>query len=177
MSQQGLGYCQPIDQRNHVWIGVVITLISSTVLNLGLNGQKYALRKHDERRVHKEMEMEEEHERWRQQLGWTEEQVEQEAERLFEIKENRRGPLYRKLKPYMFWRAIFVSKVQSFCCVMDVLSPGKWLFFGRQELLTQGFISIFFTCVYSHSCGLQDWSSSLSATWEDSLLFDSHLSH
>ncbi|GJJ78552.1 magnesium transporter [Entomortierella parvispora] len=110
MNQQGLGACQAIDQRSHVWIGVVITLISSTVLNLGLNGQKYALRKHDERRIQKEMEMEEEHERWRQ-LGWTEEQVEQEADRLYEIKENRRGPLYRKLKPYMFWRAIFVSKL------------------------------------------------------------------
>ena len=111
MHQQGLGFCQAVDQRNHVWIGVVITLISSTVLNLGLNGQKYALRKHDERRVQKEMKMEEEHERWRTQLGWTEQQVEAEADRLYEIKENIRGPLYRKLKPYMFWRAIFVSKV------------------------------------------------------------------
>lgn len=112
MKQLGLGSCQPLNKRNHVWIGVVITLISSTVLNLGLNGQKYALRKHDERRVMKELEMEEEHERWRQELGWTEEQVQEEADRLFELKENRRGKLYRRLKPYMFWRAIFVSKVQ-----------------------------------------------------------------
>ncbi|KAF9209108.1 hypothetical protein CPC16_003403 [Podila verticillata] len=111
MQQQGLGVCHKIDQRNHVWIGVVITLISSTVLNLGLNGQKYALRKHDERRIQKQMEMEEEQERWRQELGWTEEQVEKEADRLYEEKENRHGPLYRKLKPYMFWRAIFVSKL------------------------------------------------------------------
>ncbi|KAF9122101.1 hypothetical protein BGX30_002207 [Mortierella sp. GBA39] len=111
MKQLGLGSCQPLDKRNHVWIGVVITLISSTVLNLGLNGQKYALRKHDERRVMKELEMEEEHERWRKELGWTEEQVQEEAYRLFEIKENRRGKLYRQLKPYMFWRAIFVSKL------------------------------------------------------------------
>lgn len=57
--------------------------------------------------------MEEEHERWRQELGWTEEQVQEEADRLFELKENRRGKLYRRLKPYMFWRAIFVSKVQT----------------------------------------------------------------
>lgn len=111
MKQLGLGSCQPLNKRNHVWIGVVITLISSTVLNLGLNGQKYALRKHDERRVMKELEMEEEHERWRQELGWTEEQVQEEADRLFELKENRRGKLYRRLKPYMFWRAIFVSKL------------------------------------------------------------------
>ncbi|KAF9324915.1 hypothetical protein BG006_000109 [Podila minutissima] len=111
MQQQGLGVCHKIDQRNNVWIGVVITLISSTVLNLGLNGQKYALRKHDERRVQKQMEMEEEYERWRQELGWTEEQVEKEADRLYEEKENRHGALYRKLKPYMFWRAIFVSKL------------------------------------------------------------------
>ncbi|OAQ27630.1 hypothetical protein K457DRAFT_113961 [Linnemannia elongata AG-77] len=111
MKQLGLGSCQPLNRRNHVWIGVVITLISSTVLNLGLNGQKYALRKHDERRVMKELEMEEEHERWRQELGWTEEQVQEEADRLFELKENRRGKLYRRLKPYMFWRAIFVSKL------------------------------------------------------------------
>ncbi|KAG0292454.1 NIPA-like protein 3 [Dissophora globulifera] len=111
LRQRQLGLCQPIDQRNHVWIGVVITLISSTVLNLGLNGQKYALRKHDERRVLKELEMEEEHERWRQELGWTEDQVQQEADRLYEEKENRRGKLYRRLKPYMFWRNIFVSKL------------------------------------------------------------------
>ncbi|KAF9313308.1 NIPA-like protein 3 [Podila horticola] len=111
IQQQGLGVCHKIDQRNHVWIGVVITLISSTVLNLGLNGQKYALRKHDERRVQKQMEVEEEQERWRQELGWTEEQVEKEADRLYEEKENRHGALYRKLKPYMFWRAIFVSKL------------------------------------------------------------------
>ncbi|KAF9134888.1 hypothetical protein BG015_003360 [Linnemannia schmuckeri] len=111
MKQLGLGYCQPLNKRNHVWIGVVITLISSTVLNLGLNGQKYALRKHDERRVMKELEMEEEHERWRQELGWTEKQVQEEADRLYELKENRRGKLYRRLKPYMFWRAIFVSKL------------------------------------------------------------------
>ncbi|KAG0050023.1 hypothetical protein BGZ83_005186 [Gryganskiella cystojenkinii] len=121
MRQQGLGACRAIDQRNHVWIGVVITLISSTVLNLGLNGQKYALRKHDERRVQKEMEMEEEHERWRTQLGWTEEQVEAEADRLYEIKENRRGPLYRKLKPYMFWRAIFVSKLWAAGLVVFII--------------------------------------------------------
>ncbi|KAF9187405.1 hypothetical protein BGZ51_001311 [Haplosporangium sp. Z 767] len=111
MRQQGLGFCQKIDQRNHVWIGVVITLISSTVLNLGLNGQKYALRKHDEERVLKELEMEEEHERWRQELGWTEEQVQTEVDRLYEEKENRKSKLYRRLKPYMFWRAIFVSKL------------------------------------------------------------------
>ncbi|KAG0368436.1 NIPA-like protein 3, partial [Mortierella sp. AD032] len=111
MKQLGLGSCQPLNKRNHVWIGVVITLISSTVLNLGLNGQKYALRKHDERRVRKELEMDEEHERWRQELGWTEEQVQQETDRLYELKENRRGKLYRRLKPYMFWRAIFVSKL------------------------------------------------------------------
>ncbi|KAF9934024.1 NIPA-like protein 3 [Mortierella alpina] len=111
MAQLGLGFCQKIDQRNHVWIGVIITLISSTVLNLGLNGQKYALRKHDEKRVLKELEMEEEHERWRQELGWTEEQVQAEVDRLYEEKENRRGKLYRRLKPYMFWRAIFVSKL------------------------------------------------------------------
>ncbi|KAF8926637.1 NIPA-like protein 3 [Dissophora ornata] len=111
MGQLGLGVCQPIDQRSNVWIGVVITLISSTVLNLGLNGQKYALRKHDEQRVCKELEMDEEHERWRQELGWTEEQVQQEADRLYEEKENRRGQLYRRLKPYMFWRNIFVSKL------------------------------------------------------------------
>ncbi|KAG0255945.1 NIPA-like protein 3, partial [Linnemannia exigua] len=111
MRQFGLGTCQPLNKRNHVWIGVVITLISSTVLNLGLNGQKYALRKHDERRVRKELEMEEEHERWRQELGWTEEQVQEETDRLYELKENRRGKLYRRLKPYMFWRAIFVSKL------------------------------------------------------------------
>ncbi|KAF9087037.1 hypothetical protein BGX29_001069 [Mortierella sp. GBA35] len=111
MQQLGLGSCQPLNKRNHVWIGVVITLISSTVLNLGLNGQKYALRKHDKRRVMKELEMEEEHERWRQDLGWTEEQVLEEADRLYELKENRRGKLYRRLKPYMFWRAIFVSKL------------------------------------------------------------------
>ncbi|KAF9575943.1 NIPA-like protein 3 [Mortierella alpina] len=111
MAQLGLGFCQKIDQRNHVWIGVIITLISSTVLNLGLNGQKYALRKHDEQRVLKELEMEEEHERWRQDLGWTEEQVQAEIDRLYEEKENRRGKLYRRLKPYMFWRAIFVSKL------------------------------------------------------------------
>ncbi|CAO3565023.1 unnamed protein product [Mortierella alpina] len=111
MGQLGLGVCQKIDQRNHVWIGVIITLISSTVLNLGLNGQKYALRKHDEQRVLKELEMEEEHERWRQELGWTEEQVQAEIDRLYEEKENRRGKLYRRLKPYMFWRAIFVSKL------------------------------------------------------------------
>lgn len=112
MRQQGLGFCQKIDQRKHVWIGVVITLISSTVLNLGLNGQKYALRKHDEKRVEKQLEMEEEHERWRQELGWTEEQVQQEADRLFEEKENRKGKLYRRLKPFMFWRNIIVSKVK-----------------------------------------------------------------
>ncbi|KAG0358790.1 magnesium transporter NIPA-domain-containing protein [Gamsiella multidivaricata] len=111
MRQQGLGFCQKIDQRNHVWIGVVITLISSTVLNVGLNGQKYALRKHDEKRVLKGLEMEEEHERWRQEFGWTEEQVQEEADRLYEEKENRRGKLYRRLKPYMFWRNIFVSKL------------------------------------------------------------------
>ncbi|KAF9952730.1 NIPA-like protein 3 [Mortierella alpina] len=111
MGQLGLGICQKIDQRNHVWIGVIITLISSTVLNLGLNGQKYALRKHDEQRVLKELEMEEEHDRWRQELGWTEEQVQAEIDRLYEEKENRRGKLYRRLKPYMFWRAIFVSKL------------------------------------------------------------------
>ncbi|KAG0284531.1 hypothetical protein BGZ96_011114 [Linnemannia gamsii] len=111
MKQLGLGSCQPLNKRNHVWIGVVITLISSTVLNLGLNGQKYALRKHDEKRVMKELEMEEEHERWRQELSWTDEQVQEEADRLYELKENRRGTLYRRLKPYMFWRAIFVSKL------------------------------------------------------------------
>ncbi|KAF9897642.1 hypothetical protein BX616_005231 [Lobosporangium transversale] len=111
MREQGLGFCRKIDQRKHVWIGVVITLISSTVLNLGLNGQKYALRKHDERRVLKQLEMEEEHERWRQELGWSEEQVQQEADRLYEEKENRHGKLYRRLKPYMFWRNIFVSKL------------------------------------------------------------------
>ncbi|KAF9120704.1 NIPA-like protein 3 [Mortierella sp. 14UC] len=111
MKDRGLGSCQPLNKRNHVWIGVVITLISSTVLNLGLNGQKYALRKHDERRVRKELEMDEEHERWRQELGWTEEQVQQEADQQYELKENRRGKLYRRLKPYMFWRAIFVSKL------------------------------------------------------------------
>ena len=66
------------------------------------------------------MEMEEEHRRWRQELGWTDEQVEQEADRLYELKENRRGPLYRKLKPYMFWRAIFVSKVSK-----DPLAPRR----------------------------------------------------
>ncbi|KAF8953610.1 NIPA-like protein 3, partial [Entomortierella lignicola] len=107
----GTGTCQAVDEREHVWIGVVITLISSTILNIGLNGQKYALRKHDERRVQKEIEMEEEHERWRQELGWTEDQVQQEADRLYELKENRRGALYRRLKPYMFWRNIFVSKL------------------------------------------------------------------
>lgn len=112
MKQKGLGICHPIDQRKHVWIGVVITLISSTVLNMGLNGQKYALRKHDERRIQKQLEMEEEHERWRQELRWTPEQVQQEADRLFEEKENHRGRLYRQLKPYMFWRNIFVSKVK-----------------------------------------------------------------
>ncbi|KAF9431855.1 hypothetical protein BGZ76_011615 [Entomortierella beljakovae] len=111
MGEQGLGICRKIDQRKHVWIGVVITLISSTVLNLGLNGQKYALRKHDERRVQKELEMEEEHERWRRELGWSEEQVQQEADRLYEEKENKRGKVYRRLKPYMFWRNIFVSKL------------------------------------------------------------------
>ncbi|KAG0250917.1 NIPA-like protein 3 [Mortierella polycephala] len=111
MQQQGLGFCQEIDQRDNVWIGVVITLISSTVLNLGLNGQKYALRKHDEGRVRKELEMEEERERWRQELGWTDEQVQAEVDRLYEEKENRRGKIYRRLKPYMFWRAIFVSKL------------------------------------------------------------------
>ncbi|KAF9429692.1 NIPA-like protein 3 [Podila epigama] len=121
MQQRGLGVCHKIDQRNHVWIGVVITLISSTVLNLGLNGQKYALRKHDERRVQKEMEMEEEHERWRRELGWTEEQVEKEADRLYEEKENRRGSLYRKLKPYMFWRAIFVSKLWTLGLLVFIL--------------------------------------------------------
>ncbi|KAF9111416.1 hypothetical protein BGX27_004961 [Mortierella sp. AM989] len=110
MRQLGLGFCQKIDQRKHVWIGVVITLISSTILNLGLNGQKYALRKHDEKRVRKELEMEEKHEQWRQ-LGWTEENIQQEADRLYEEKENRRGKLYRRLKPYMFWRNIFVSKL------------------------------------------------------------------
>ncbi|KAI8354274.1 magnesium transporter NIPA-domain-containing protein [Mortierella sp. GBAus27b] len=111
MRQQGLGFCQKIDQRKHVWIGVVITLISSTVLNLGLNGQKYALRKHDEQRVRKQLEREELHERWRQELHWTEEQIQQEADRLYEEKENRRGKLYRTLKPYMFWRNIIVSKL------------------------------------------------------------------
>ncbi|KAF9401964.1 hypothetical protein BGX21_000064 [Mortierella sp. AD011] len=121
MRQQGLGVCQPIDQRKNVWIGVVITLISSTVLNLGLNGQKYALRKHDERRVLKELEMEEEHERWRQELGWTEEQVQQEADRLYEEKENRRGSLYRRLKPYMFWRNIFVSKLWALGLIVFII--------------------------------------------------------
>jgi len=110
MKQQGLGFCEKIDQRKHVWIGVVITLISSTVLNLGLNGQKYALRKHDEKRIRKQFETEEMHNRWRSE-GWTEEQVQQEADRLFEEEENRRGKLYRTLKPYMFWRDIIVSKV------------------------------------------------------------------
>ncbi|KAF9345303.1 hypothetical protein BGX26_003311, partial [Mortierella sp. AD094] len=119
--KQGLGVCQAIDQRQNVWIGVVITLISSTVLNLGLNGQKYALRKHDERRVFKELEMEEEHERWRQELGWTEEQVQQEADRLYEEKENRRGSLYRRLKPYMFWRNIFVSKLWALGLIVFIV--------------------------------------------------------
>ncbi|KAF9354783.1 NIPA-like protein 3 [Mortierella sp. NVP85] len=110
MRQQGLGFCEKIDQRKHVWIGVVITLISSTVLNLGLNGQKYALRKHDEKRIRKQLETEEMHNRWRKE-GWTEEQIQQEADRLFEEEENRRGKLYRTLKPYMFWRDIIVSKL------------------------------------------------------------------
>ncbi|KAF9954425.1 NIPA-like protein 3 [Mortierella alpina] len=111
MVQLGLGFCQKIDQRNHVWIGVIITLISSTVLNLGLNGQKYALRKHDEQRVQKELEHEEEYDVWRRERGWTEEEVQAEIDRLYEKKENSRGKLYRRLKPYMFWRAIFVSKL------------------------------------------------------------------
>ncbi|KAF9580732.1 NIPA-like protein 3 [Lunasporangiospora selenospora] len=111
MQQMGIGVCQKIDQRNHVWIGVIITLVGSTVLNIGLNVQKFALRKHDERRVQKELEMEEEHQRWRDELGWTEEQVQQEADRLYEEKESNHGKLYRKLKPYMFWQDIIVSKL------------------------------------------------------------------
>ncbi|KAF9917586.1 hypothetical protein FBU30_000677 [Linnemannia zychae] len=121
MRQMGLGSCQRLNKRNHVWIGVIITLISSTVLNFGLNGQKYALRKHDEKRVRKQLEMEEEHERWRQELGWTEEQVQQEADRLYELKENRRGKLYRRLKPYMFWRDIIVSKLWAAGLVVFII--------------------------------------------------------
>ncbi|KAG0268825.1 hypothetical protein DFQ27_005612 [Actinomortierella ambigua] len=109
--REGLGHCVPIDQRKHVWIGVVITLISSTVLNLGLNGQKYALRKHDQKRIQKQLALEEEQESWRTQLGWSEEQVQAEMDRRDEEKKNRRSKLYRRLEPLMFWREIIVSKL------------------------------------------------------------------
>ncbi|KAG0241239.1 hypothetical protein BGW41_006093 [Actinomortierella wolfii] len=108
---EGLGHCVPIDQRKHVWIGVVITLISSTVLNIGLNGQKYALRKHDQKRIQKQLAFEEEQERWRTEYGWTEEQVQNEVDRLEEEKKHRHSKLYRRLVPFMFWKEIFVSKL------------------------------------------------------------------
>ncbi|KAF9977821.1 hypothetical protein BGZ73_004734 [Actinomortierella ambigua] len=110
-AQEGLGHCVPIDQRKHVWIGVVITLISSTVLNLGLNGQKYALRKHDQKRIQKQLALEDEQERWRTELGWNEEQVQAEMDRLEEEKKNRHSKLYRRLEPLMFWKEIIVSKL------------------------------------------------------------------
>ncbi|KAK9767415.1 hypothetical protein K7432_002815 [Basidiobolus ranarum] len=44
------GVCQDINEKHSIWIGIVLVLLGGTTLNIGLNLQKFALRKSQEKK-------------------------------------------------------------------------------------------------------------------------------
>ncbi|KXS15171.1 hypothetical protein M427DRAFT_123868 [Gonapodya prolifera JEL478] len=55
VAELGESQCRDVNYHDSIWIGVVITLCGATITNLGLNLQKYALRKRLEKREEVEM--------------------------------------------------------------------------------------------------------------------------
>jgi hypothetical protein len=90
--------CVDENQRNSVWIGVIICLIGSTTLNIGLNVQKYAFTKHQE-----------ELDRYNQETETIPDDDNNSTRN--SIKSSRRSTLYKKLEKFMFWKQIIVSPV------------------------------------------------------------------
>ncbi|ORX90792.1 hypothetical protein K493DRAFT_304606 [Basidiobolus meristosporus CBS 931.73] len=44
------GICHDVNEKNSIWVGVVLVLLGGTTLNIGLNLQKFALRKNQEKK-------------------------------------------------------------------------------------------------------------------------------
>ncbi|CAB4392126.1 hypothetical protein RhiirA5_478934 [Rhizophagus irregularis] len=121
--------CGNKNQKNYIWIGVVICLIGSATLNIGLNVQKYAFTKH-QRELDRECHSAANYDQNKQQIVTDDNNS---------THSKQHSTLYKKLEKFMFWKQIIVSPL--WVCGFIVYVIGSFLSFVALKFAPQSLIA------------------------------------